>query len=484
MSVRTLIQDFQLGNPLYIGATVTFYTVSAGVKTTTKATLYSALTGTATLANPQTLDSDGKLQQPVYADVAVVATVSGLTVADHDTGVMQPLEEGAVFLIENMAIEYANAATVARVAAELAETNAETAETNAETAESNANDAAGRAEVDAALAMGNAALATASNVVRKAGDTMTGNLTMSDASVIDANASVAAHATTMDPWSLGNYVPLTGAAVTFTALTAAPQAGAEVELYMNAAHVFTDGAVFEVDGNANYTATIGDRVLMRAKSTTVFTVHPRKSDGTAVIASATGGRLLDVTVFTASGTWTKPAGTAAIEVFNQAPGAAAGGAAPAATSRSGGGGAGEFFYEYITTGIGATETVTIGAAGAAPAAGDNPGGDAGNSTFGAHHTAIGGKGGAGSGSQSGGLGGTGGTGGTVHSQGGGGHHASANRGGEGGDAHMGGGGLTNQGAAGAAGGNYGGGGGGSESTGTALSGGAGGPGLMIVKSYS
>lgn len=122
--------------------------------------------------------------------------------------------------------------------------------------------------------------------LRLAGGTMTGDITMSGASIFDANASIAAHATTMDPWSLGNYVTLTGAAVTFTALTAAPQAGAEVELYMNAAHVFTDGAVFEVDGNANYTATAGDRVVMRAKSTTVFTVHPRKADGTAVVVVA------------------------------------------------------------------------------------------------------------------------------------------------------------------------------------------------------
>ena len=118
------------------------------------------------------------------------------------------------------------------------------------------------------------------------GGTMTGDITMSGSSIFDANASIAAHATTMDPWSLGNYGTLTGAAVTFTALTAAPQAGAEVELYMNAAHVFTDGAVFEVDGDQNYTATIGDRVLLRAKSTTVFTVHPRKKDGTAVVATA------------------------------------------------------------------------------------------------------------------------------------------------------------------------------------------------------
>lgn len=113
-------------------------------------------------------------------------------------------------------------------------------------------------------------------------------------SIIDANSSVAAHATTMDPWSLGNYVTLTGSAVTFTAMANAPQAGAEVELYMNAAHIFTDGAVFEVDGDANYTATIGDRVLIRAKSTTVFTVHPRKKDGTAVVSSVTAGQVIQV----------------------------------------------------------------------------------------------------------------------------------------------------------------------------------------------
>ena len=109
--------------------------------------------------------------------------------------------------------------------------------------------------------------------------THAGLVTMSGKSIIEANASIAAHATTMDPWSLGNYVTLTGAAVTFTAMASAPQAGAEVELYMNAAHVFTDGAVFEVDGDANWTAEAGDRVLLRAKSTTVFTVHPRKKTG-------------------------------------------------------------------------------------------------------------------------------------------------------------------------------------------------------------
>lgn len=104
---------------------------------------------------------------------------------------------------------------------------------------------------------------------------------------VDNAGTVAAHATTMDPWAY-KYITLTGTATTFTGLTAAPQAGMEVELYMNAAHVFTDGAVFEVDGNQNYTAEAGDRVILRAKSTTVFTVHPRKADGTALVPPVTG----------------------------------------------------------------------------------------------------------------------------------------------------------------------------------------------------
>ena len=114
---------------------------------------------------------------------------------------------------------------------------------------------------------------------------LSGTLTMSGKSVIDANASIAAHATTMDPWSLGNYVTATGTAVTFTALANAPQAGAEVEIYMNAAHIWTDNANLEVDGDANWTAEVGDRVFLRAKSTTVTTVRPVRKGGNVVVQS-------------------------------------------------------------------------------------------------------------------------------------------------------------------------------------------------------
>ena len=138
-----------------------------------------------------------------------------------------------------------------------------------------------------ALGLGTAAVANtgtsgATVPLLDGNNTHSGTLTMSGKSIIEANANIAAHATTMDPWGLGNHVVVTGAAVTFTNLANAPQAGAEVELFMDAAHIFTDGAVFEVDGDANWTAESGDRVIVRARSTTLYTVHPRKKTGASV----------------------------------------------------------------------------------------------------------------------------------------------------------------------------------------------------------
>lgn len=87
---RTAIQDFSSSNQIYANATVTAYTVdSNGNKTSTKATLYSSISGDGELANPQTLDSYGKFTQPVYIDDAVILTITGLgNTPDHDTGII------------------------------------------------------------------------------------------------------------------------------------------------------------------------------------------------------------------------------------------------------------------------------------------------------------------------------------------------------------------------------------------------------------
>ncbi len=118
-------------------------------------------------------------------------------------------------------------------------------------------------------------------------NTFTAVQTMSGASIIDANATVAAHATTAAVWLLGNYVTLTGGATVFTDVADAPQAGAEVEIYCNAAHTFTNNANFIVDGGADFVAAAGDRVILRAKSTSAFTVQPIKLNGQPVVNNTT-----------------------------------------------------------------------------------------------------------------------------------------------------------------------------------------------------
>jgi hypothetical protein len=91
MARRALLDQFQLPNVAYIGCTVTFYTADAnGAATTAKATLYDDLTGTGTLLNPQSFDSDGKLAQPTYIEVAVVPVVAGVHFVSQTLGVVCP----------------------------------------------------------------------------------------------------------------------------------------------------------------------------------------------------------------------------------------------------------------------------------------------------------------------------------------------------------------------------------------------------------
>lgn len=88
-SARTSINDFATGNPIYANAVVTAYTIANGAKSSIKATLYSSISGSGALANPQTLDSHGKFKQPVYIQEPVILTITGLkNTPDHDTGIL------------------------------------------------------------------------------------------------------------------------------------------------------------------------------------------------------------------------------------------------------------------------------------------------------------------------------------------------------------------------------------------------------------
>lgn len=115
-------------------------------------------------------------------------------------------------------------------------------------------------------------------------------------------ADVAAHATTANPW-VAREVTLTGGAVTFTDIADAPAAGATVWVKQNAAHVWTNGAVFSVQGGASYTAAAGDWIRIYATTVSTFEVtifsalgdigvatQAQQETGTATNLAVTPGR--------------------------------------------------------------------------------------------------------------------------------------------------------------------------------------------------
>lgn len=121
-------------------------------------------------------------------------------------------------------------------------------------------------------------------------------------------------------------------------------------------------------------------------------------DNTTDVLMTLGRTLIGITVFNTSGTWTKPTGCNAIRIEclgGQGGGGGCLGSVGNASCGAGGGG-GCYMNNFITTGLGATEVVTIGAGGTAGIPGDfadGRGGTGGNTSFGSHITANGGSGG-------------------------------------------------------------------------------------------
>lgn len=118
------------------------------------------------------------------------------------------------------------------------------------------------------------------------------------------------------------------------------------------------------------------------------------------VLSNTRAVSLAMQVFTASGTYTPTPGMTQCVVLSTGAGGGGGGADSDGSSHAGagGGGAGGTCIELFSAAtIGASQTVTIGAAGSAGSTAGGNGGAGGNTTFGALHTANGGSGGVGTG---------------------------------------------------------------------------------------
>ena len=111
---------------------------------------------------------------------------------------------------------------------------------------------------------------TAPGLMTTLGDTIYASAA-NTAARLPATADVAANATTSNIWGAREII-LTGGAVTFTDIADAPYVGAVAWVKQNAAHVWTDGAVFNVQGGANYTAAADDWIRVYATTVSTFEV--------------------------------------------------------------------------------------------------------------------------------------------------------------------------------------------------------------------
>lgn len=103
---------------------------------------------------------------------------------------------------------------------------------------------------------------------------------------LPASATVAAHATTMNPWGAAQVV-LSGIAVTFTNIAAAPYVGAVAWVKQNAAHIWTNGATFSIQGATNFNAAAGDWIRIYATTVSTFEITVFRVNGTGQILLST-----------------------------------------------------------------------------------------------------------------------------------------------------------------------------------------------------
>jgi hypothetical protein len=279
MSTRVALSSFELANPIYVGCTLTAWKADTnGIKTGVKATIYEATTGSATLTNPQILDSEGKLESPVYVAEPVILEVSGLHVPSHDTGLISPpgtwrgdwatatiywpgdiVQNGAngdnnkdVYIVVNLhvsgvwATDKIDLTKLAKVIDYVTLTNT--------------------VVPDATTAVKGKAALTDVPTLRAGSDAAKAATAVAVASLWKKGADIASAATLAKPAdaNLGGYHVITGS-VGISAFWTGEAVGAEFEFRFSGVPLITHSANFILPTGANVTAAAGDVCRLRVE---------------------------------------------------------------------------------------------------------------------------------------------------------------------------------------------------------------------------
>ena len=186
MTTRVKISDFGVIQKTLAQATVTIYNANDdGTNSGTLSTLYSALTGTASVSNPQTLDANGQLSADVYVETDVIATITGITdkverslrkVRQNPSEYSLALTSSNFYYVNSVASAASTAADVVLTNADVVLTNADVVSTNADVVlANNAVTAAQTAQTGAETAETNA-IAAVGSVKVSSNDTTAGDL--------------------------------------------------------------------------------------------------------------------------------------------------------------------------------------------------------------------------------------------------------------------------------------------------------------------
>jgi hypothetical protein len=126
----------------------------------------------------------------------------------------------------------------------------------------------------------------------KSGGTMTGDLTMSGASIIEAEGASVASAASCNIWATdGNTVHITGT-TQIDDFATAPQAGAWMKVVFDDALILNQSANLNLNGGgADITTAAGDMAFVYADTTTQMDVFVIRKSGAAVVAPAATGTL-------------------------------------------------------------------------------------------------------------------------------------------------------------------------------------------------